>query len=130
MLTLYLTHIYLNSTSIKVRMHFRKIKGHLCQVKDYWSERRIDGGENLHVKGLCSCHEAALHGPCEHLYAALIHQDEPALSVRKCMSSSARKPGRPSKAKETPQRPVGEIVPGPSVRSVSEEASAVDWVST
>ena len=92
----------------------------------YWKsvpgERATNAG-NIHSRGLCSCHEAALHGPCEHLYAALLHLQQPQLSSKVCMAPRKKAGRPPGAALLRSDKPQGRTLPGPCVVAPAATAS-------
>ncbi|OLQ14305.1 hypothetical protein AK812_SmicGene1580 [Symbiodinium microadriaticum] len=100
----------------------KELFGRWCLVvvgphaQEYWRHVQQHGEPNIHVRGLCTCHEAALHGPCEHLYAAFLHLRLPEVSDRLCMTVRHDRGGR-TKTGASPttssQPPCGSVRPGP-----------------
>ena len=126
----------------------KELFGRWCLVvvgphaQEYWRHVQQHGEPNIHARGLCMCHEAALHGPCEHLYAAFLHLRLPEVSDRLCMTVRHDRGGR-TKTGASPttssQPPRGSVRPGPRAGvAVAPEArprpcvheSVVDLVQT
>ncbi|OLQ01206.1 hypothetical protein AK812_SmicGene16065 [Symbiodinium microadriaticum] len=97
------------------------------RAREYWQHVVSDTLEdNIHARGLCTCHEAALHGPCEHLYTAFLHLSFPEVSGKACMQVRHDRGGRnkadASFSSQGP--PQGSVRPGPRVAVASASARA------
>ena len=95
------------------------------RAREYWQHVVSDTSEdNIHARGLCTCHEAALHGPCEHLYAAFLHLGFPEVSLKACMQVRHDRGGRnragASLLSQGP--PQGSVRPGPRVAVAAASA--------
>jgi hypothetical protein len=59
-------------------------------------DKRDQPRQNVHLQGLClCCSEAAVHGPCEHLYAALMHSKGNHILKNDVCLDGTRPVGRP-----------------------------------
>ena len=96
------------------------------RAQEYWQHVVSDTlDDNIHARGLCACHEAALHGPCEHLYAAFLHLGFTEVSGKACVQVRHDRGGR-NKADAnllSQGPPQGSVRPGPRV-AVAASAQA------